>query len=194
MNVISDFSVVCGPNCLLSILTGELVSMAKYDELPTVDFFSGGRDGITVRNLKTRKSVNVLINELIAKKQNYVGQYGGDELEALIEARIKNLLANTVIIRTSDETVGEVKETEICLDNALRSVRSAVSFGLIDLGSFDLKGEDPYTKAINKAVKTINGSIGGRKFPVSSLLIGIVKGMDSISELMESAGVVTVQA
>lgn len=194
MNVISDFSIVCGPNCLLSVFTGEIMALANYDELPTVDFFSGGRAGVAIRNTKTRKTVNAHINNLLAKRLDYVGQTGGDDLGSLVENRIKNLLANTVTITTSDETIGEVKETEISLDNALRSVRSAVSFGLIDLKDFKLEGSDPYTKAINKAVEKVSAAVEGRKIPVISLLMGVVKGLDPVSELMESTGVITVEA
>lgn len=193
MNVISDFSIVCGPNCLLSVFTGELMALANYDELPTVDFFSGGRTGVAIRNTKTRKAVNAHINSLLAKRLDYVGQVGGDDLGSLVENRIKNLLANTVTITTSDETIGEVKETEIALDNALRSIRSAVSFGLIDLKDFKLEGSDPYTKAINVAVKRVSTAVEGRKIPVISLLMGIVKGLDPVSELMESTGVIVIE-
>ncbi len=124
INTIVDMSVAssCNP---VSCHLGELISSVKISDAVQLDEVFIISNSITIKNKKSKKNVNVHVNNLLEKikssTQNDVGE--------LLVSRIRSLSGNNVVIRLSDDSTYILKRQFI--DNALRSIKSMIDYGVI---------------------------------------------------------------
>jgi len=122
INVISDISTVIGippVSCNL----GQLISSTKIEDSIEVDEVAILGDVLTIKNSKTRYSVNLHLKNLIEKRSS-----SETTVEDLLTARIKSLSGNCVIIRLPDDS--KYVTTSQMIDYVLRSVKSMLDFGV----------------------------------------------------------------
>jgi len=108
----------------VSSLKGDLISNIKFHEAPYVDQVSVFRGRTVVTHSLTHGRVAGHVVELRQRRQDEQI----DDKGKLLDKRIKSLSPNHVVIRLPDD-----KDFVTCsqaIDNALRSVKSAVDFGV----------------------------------------------------------------
>jgi chaperonin GroEL (HSP60 family) len=125
MNTLVDLSIVTGAD-LISSLKGDLISAVKFNELPYVDQVTVFRGRVVIMNPTTHPRVGKHLAELRARRSdpNLVADVG-----RLLDARIKSLSPNHVIIRLPDDQDFVVRSQAI--DYALRAVRSIIEHGIM---------------------------------------------------------------
>ena len=194
LNVLNDISAVTGCK-VLSTLTGDMLIYAKYDDLPLVDMIKCTDNGMLIQNNKNRSAVGVQIQSLLEKRKDQ-NDRGVLDITTLFDKRISNLLAHTVIIRLPNLNKVENEYTRAKIDSTLRTVKSLVSYGylnLIDLKqiSLEFNKTGPITESICETINSILVNYKTNdKIPTLSVALGIYLTGRSIIQLMCSSGIV----
>jgi hypothetical protein len=127
MNTLVDLAVVTGAD-LVSSLKGDLISSIKFHEAPYVDQVTVFRGCCIVVNAPTHTSVAAHVANLRSRRQ----EEKIDDKGRLFDKRIKSLSPNHVIIRLPGDK--DFVTNSQAIDNALRAIKSAVDFGVIETG------------------------------------------------------------
>lgn len=180
INMIKDISTVCGIDCI-STLKGELVSVFDIKKICTVDSIKMHQDNITIVNEKSRESVRALVTDLIDRKKNSDIQ----DVETLYESRIRSLTSHYVNVNVVSRTKAETSKDLVQIDIALRSIRSAIQHGIIDLSC--LKIPDSISSLIPDSTKEWRESCQSTSFLVSlRTSVSAVKSIMAVSALVVS--------
>jgi len=133
INILSDIGVVAGCN-IISAMKGDMLSMAKYEELYVLEQVICTKQNLNITNDKTNQAVINHYNEL-SKKINEVDPH----LEEFISNRIKSLVSHTVHIRIGSRTEQErIKELE-AVDFGLRVVKGILQNNIVDIEKYGFK-------------------------------------------------------
>ncbi len=169
LNLINDISVVCGKDAVSS-LKGELLTYQKWENLPTVDKIRITLKETLIENNSTRFAVSSHIKYLLEKRQQ---QSAIEDLENLIDARLRSLVSDAVIINLPNVTTIENDSYRVQIDNCLRAVKAILHYGITDLSvvvdflqSIDLK--DSLSIAVVDSLKKI--STYKRELPTLSVI------------------------
>lgn len=127
MNTLVDLSVVSGTD-VVSSLKGDLISSIKFEELPTIEQVTMFRNRIVLLEKRTSRNVAVHCSALRERRlKQHVEDVG-----KILDKRIRSLSPNHVVIRVPNDINFVVNSQAI--DYALRSVKSAVDYGVSDHG------------------------------------------------------------
>lgn len=127
MNTLVDLATVSGCN-LISSLKGDLISSAKFNELPCVDQLTMIKGRVAVMTAKNSKAVR----DHVAKLRQRRVEEKVDDVALLLDKRIKSLSPNHVVIRLPDDK--DFVTNSQSIDYALRAVRSAIDHGVNEHG------------------------------------------------------------
>jgi chaperonin GroEL (HSP60 family) len=125
MNMLNDISVVAGCD-LVSSTKGDLISSIKFEAGPRIDDVMVYPTKVVITNSKTGKSVNAQVSMLQQKRS----ESDVDDVIHLLDDRIRALSPNHVVIRLLDDK--DFVTNSQAIDYALRAIRSAVDYGIID--------------------------------------------------------------
>lgn len=121
INTLVDVSVVAGCK-LVSTSTGELLNNIGSQHCATVDSVTVTNVSTKITNRQTRNSVAIHTRNLREKRQDSV-----EDVQNLIDKRIKTLTSGHVVIRLPDSS--EYVKNSSLIDETLRRVKSLVSHG-----------------------------------------------------------------
>ena len=127
MNTLVDISVVTGGD-LVSSLKGDLISKVKFEELARADQVTMFKGRVVVFKGSTHVSVKQHVAKLRLRRENEKI----DDVAKLLDARIKSLSPNHVVIRLPDDKDFIISSQAI--DYALRAVRSSIDHGVTPSG------------------------------------------------------------
>lgn len=123
INTLNDVSIVSGAD-LVSSNKGDLISAIKLHESPKVDNAVIGRDRIIIVNRSSHRAVSSHVAHLREKRTTVI-----DDVAKLLDARIRSLSPNQVIIRIPDDSDFVISSQAI--DYVLRAVRSLTDYGTV---------------------------------------------------------------
>jgi chaperonin GroEL len=133
INVLNDVAVVCGGDPV-SALKGDLISSAKFEELPTVQSVHCTNGFVTIRNDITRRNVELHSARLIQKMY----ESNIEDIGYLIDSRIRSLTSDYVRALVSGSTHVTRQASMEKIDRALRTVKSARAAGVMTWGDIIL--------------------------------------------------------
>ena len=125
MNTLVDIATVAGTD-IVSSLKGDLISSIKFNELPVVEQVTIYKGRVVITHAKTYNNVSIHVSKLRDRRK--LEQI--DDIGKLLDARIRSLSPNHVIIRLPDDKEFIIRSQSI--DYSLRAVRSAIDNGIID--------------------------------------------------------------
>lgn len=195
LNVLNDISAVT--RCkTISILSGDMLIYANYDELPIIDSIKCNESGMLIQHSKNRSAVGAQIKSLLLKRKEQ-NDRGIMDITSLFDKRISNLLSHTVIIHLPNLNKFENEYVRSRIDVVLRTIRTLVSYGFVnlnDLEKFSKKSVNNEIEiAINETIKNIVKNYKtDNKVPTLSLVLGIFLTGKSILQLMCSKGIVII--
>jgi chaperonin GroEL (HSP60 family) len=128
INAINDIAVVCGTD-LVSSLKGDLISSINFNEVARAELAVVYPSKVVINNLSTKNAVAAQVKALLTKRKE---QTLVQDVEKLIDARIRSLSPNQVVIRLPEDK--DFVTSSQSIDYALRAVKSAVDFGLNEKG------------------------------------------------------------
>jgi len=123
INTITDLSTILGKPPV-SCNLGNLISSTSIEDSVEVNDIIISGNNLTVRNPKTRHSVNLHVKSLIEKRQSSEV----NDVEDLLSSRIKSLSGNCVIIRLPDNS--NYVTTSQIIDYVLRAIKSMLDYGV----------------------------------------------------------------
>ncbi len=125
MNMLKDIAVATGCR-LVTHLAGDLISSVQYSELSSTDAASVYRNKVVLVNKGNQRSVHAHLKELRTRRSE-PGLV--DDVGKLLDARIRALSPNHVVIRIPDDKDFVVRSQSI--DYALRALKSLVDYGTV---------------------------------------------------------------
>lgn len=128
LNFLNDIAAACDAD-VVSTLKGESLVFVDFDLLPTVDKVSLTGNVLTVHNNRSRARVCAHLNYLEARRQEENTKHVITDVSALTTKRMQNLQAHVVKIGIPKSLSNKAKPK---IDNAVRSVRSAMTYGFYD--------------------------------------------------------------
>lgn len=158
LNLVNDISVVCGKEAVSS-LKGELLTYQTWENLPTVDKIRVTLKETLIENSSTRFAVSSHIKYLLEKRQQ---QSAIEDLENLVDARLKGLVSDAVIINLPNVPTIENDAYRVKIDNCLRAAKAVLNYGITDLESLvavlkEINNVDELSLAIVDSLKKIAG-------------------------------------
>lgn len=189
LNMINDIGVVCGA-IPISSLKGELLCFVKFEELPTVENIKCNVKEIAIQNSSTRAAVNSHIRALLEKRNE---NFEIEDVQNLIDNRLKTMVSSAVIIHLENASSMVIDTTRIQLDNALRSAKTILNYGTVDLDHFlkaKWKPEGGLDFAIEAGLQMINANKKNKELPTLSLVATLFISGKPLLELLGSNGMV----
>jgi hypothetical protein len=193
LNVVNDVSVVCGRSSLVSTLQGEMLLYKTLDSLPVVDKVTLSGNTLLVQNQKTRAEVVGHIKGLLEKRtQKQAEGFQLTDLAMLYEKRIHSLMANTIVLTLPATTEGVATSKREKIDRVLRSVKTKLAYGKINLDGF-LSEHGALENLGVLAVKNIKAADDSSCVDHLATYVGIWFGVQKASELLGVAGFVATE-
>lgn len=184
INIINDISVVCGTEPI-SFLKGQLLTFVKWEDLPVVNKFVVTGDKTTIENAKTRGAVSNQIRSLMEKRED---KHIIDDIQDLIDVRIKNLTANSIIINLPNMSSIKIDEHRVKLDNAFRQIKTVLNFGFINVTDLQNSLQNPTTSLERVLYTSIKETITKNKYPLLSTFLATSITGRTVLMLLSSAG------
>lgn len=127
LNVVNDIAYACNSD-IVSSLTGQKVSMTKWEDLKVVDMVILTERETSIVNPASMKAVSLRLQEMIKQRKNSV-----PDVQEFIDKRIKSFSPSSVVLRlpNTDKISNENLRTEI--DIQLRTIKSLKSWGTTNL-------------------------------------------------------------
>lgn len=186
INVLNDIAVVSGGD-IVSVLKGDMLIYVDYDVLPIVDNVKCNDKELIVTNSSTRGAVASQIKSLLEKRNEQLKNISsGFNVGNLTTKRISNLLSHSVSIKLPIMTTSESTNAKTKIDIVLRTVKSLVTYGYIDLKEEMEKVKDPIVKSVLKERVT-------DVISTLSLYAGLQFGKNTAIEISKVAGAVIVE-
>lgn len=186
INIASDIAVVCGAD-VVSSLKGDMIYLIDYDTLPTVEFIRATATELTIENGKTRSAISQHIKLLLEKRSTL---HTVEDIEVLIDERIKSLMSNATVIRFPNLTENEKEEIRVKIDLCLRAVKSLITHGFV-ITQNTIKEFKPETLMDEVFLKSISSAIVDTQWcPSLSLLIGPKLVGPTLLSVLTSKGII----
>ena len=126
LNTLNDVAVISGGD-IISSLKGDLISSVNYSDLRSIDKATVTNGRVTMSASKSGQSVASHIQALLEKRsKNSI-----EDVELLIDKRLKTLSPSHVVVRIPRNI--DVVIAQQSLDRTLRSIRSAMDHGVVDV-------------------------------------------------------------
>jgi len=132
LNLINDISIACGTTPI-SNLKGELLTYVTWDNLVTIDKIRVTTNETIIENETTKAQVSLHVKNLLQKRHE---QSVIEDIEILLDKRIKNLVAEAVIINLPNYSVTQNEAERVKIDTALRATKTLLNYGMINLENF----------------------------------------------------------
>lgn len=184
INMINDISVVCGCEPISS-LKGQLLTFVKWDDLPIISKLIVTGAKTTIVNNKTRASVSNQVRMLMEKRHD---RHVIEDIQDLIDERIKNLTANSVIINLPNLSSIKLDEQRVKLDNAFRQVKTILNYGFIKTNDLNNVLTQPKNTLERILFNTIKDILIKEKYPLLSVFLSTVITGKTILMLLSAAG------
>ena len=120
-----------------------MLTYQSWENLPSIDKIRVTLKETLVENNVTRFAVSSHIKYLLEKRQQ---QSAIEDLENLIDARLRGLVSDAAIINLPDVTTIENDACRVKIDNCLRAVKAVLNYGVTDLSKIVVKLEKLGTK------------------------------------------------
>lgn len=133
INTLKDIVVVAGCD-MVSSLKGDLISNVNLREMPTIDSVVINHNKVVIMNFRASANVALHLQDLQRRRSETII----DDVASLLDARIRSLSPNHVVIRLPDDSM--FVSSSQAIDYALRAVRS-----LVDHGSITIDGRKSLT-------------------------------------------------
>jgi len=144
INLLNDLAVVCNAN-IVSSLKGEMLQLVDYDSLPVVDFVTCWNNNLKIINPSSKESVSSHIRTLLIKREE---KSGIQDLEDLIDKRIKALISNSVLVKLPNVSEPQKDAIKANLDFGFRTAKAALNFGVLNVNNFLSSVDNPDMKKI----------------------------------------------
>lgn len=127
LNTINDVAIVCGAK-LVSSNTGDLISSVRLADAAVVEEVWVDKVKTSIRNRSSARAVTCHVEDLRRRRTEV-----HEDVATLMDARIRSLSPNHVVIRLPDDLsfVSRSQSIDVCL----RAMRSLVDYGVIDTSS-----------------------------------------------------------
>lgn len=187
INVLNDIAIVSGGD-IVSVLKGDMLIYVDYDFLPVVDNVKCNDKELIITNSSTRGAVAGQIKNLLEKRNEQLKTVSsGFNVGDLTAKRISNLLSHSVSIKLPTMTVSESINAKTKIDIVLRTVKSLVTYGYVNLENESQRTKDKIIKSIlDERVSDITSTV--------SLYAGLEFGRKTAIELSKVAGAVIVES
>lgn len=184
LNIINDISVVCGTESISS-LKGQLLTFVKWDDLPIVSKVIVTPNKTTIENAKTRAAVSNQIKMLMEKREE---KHIIEDVQDLLDKRIKNLTANSVIINLPNNSTVKLDEQRVKLDNAFRQIKTVLNYGYIKSEDFKDALINPNSTLEKVLHKTLLETLKKEKYPLLSTYLATMVTGKTILMILSAAG------
>jgi len=131
INILNDLASVCGCD-VISSLKGEMICMAKWENLPIIQRIRCLPGMISIEHSKTKNQVTAQIRHLLSRR---LDNSNIEDVTTLIDERIKCLTSEAVIVRLPNITDLENQTIRAKFDTSLRSVKSILNNGTLRLST-----------------------------------------------------------
>jgi hypothetical protein len=158
LNMLNDIGAVTNSS-VVSALTGDLLSLIKWDELKNVKKIRCSLGNVTIEEDKNIGVVNQQVVSLLEKRMNNINI---DDIVSLIDKRIKALTNSAVTIYLPNVSNIENNTIRAKLDTTLRLCKTVVNNGIINY--------DEFVKSLEKPSNTTELIIYNSLIEMSSLL------------------------
>ncbi len=195
INDINDVSVICGTTPV-SALQGEIVSMIKWEDLPTIDRINISLKETNIENSKTQFAVISHIKNLLLKKQETIRNTPelNDDLTMMYDMRMKALSSNAVYVYLPDTSSNvELNSLKITADILLRLTKTLLQFGLVDINKVIQalqEDKDLYSRALVNTLTKIKKDKQWINYPLLSIALGFYTTTKNVDLIMNSSGFV----
>jgi hypothetical protein len=190
LNVSNDVAITCGTD-IISCLKGDMLSLKEYKDIAIVENVRCTENEVVIVNTSSKASVNVRINMLLEKKKE---PSCFSDISNLYDARIKSLLAHSVII-SLPTTLSEMEKNDIRtkIDICLRTTRTLLQYGITNIDKlYELYNPPTNTiisYAIKKTIKHISEKIKDKDVSALSIYLGLTRSCDLMLQMMLASGV-----
>lgn len=129
LNIINDIAIVCGTTPI-SNLKGELLTYVTWDSLVTIDKIRVSVKETIIENEATKSQVSLHVKNLLQKRHE---QSVVEDIEILLDQRIKNLVSEAVIINLPNYSITQNEAERVQIDTALRATKTLLNYGMIEV-------------------------------------------------------------
>lgn len=189
INIISDIGVVCNSTPLTPHL-GQIVTCAKWDELPVVDKVTVAPKTTTIVSEKNQPGLGIHIRNLVHKRQD-VDMV--EDLREIIDQRLRSLVSRTVTLYLPDVSPVMEDSYRVRADTALRNVKTVLNNGVVNPQDLLLVLEKQHSNDFESVVfKSMNQMLKGQteELPALSLVLATLMAGKTCVALYSSAGMV----
>lgn len=123
INTLNDICVVAGAD-LVSSNKGDLISAIQLGAAPIIESIVIGKEQIIILNGRTHRAVRDHVAHLREKRTTVI-----DDVAEMLDARIRSLSPNQVVIRIPDDR--DFVSSSQAIDYSLRSIKSLVDHGTV---------------------------------------------------------------
>jgi hypothetical protein len=181
INVINDISVVCGMEPISS-LKGQLLTFVKWEDLPVVNKISVTQNKTNFDN--SRAVSNQIIMLLEKRQDNHIIE----DIQDLLDSRIKNLTANSVIINLPNMSTIKLDEHRVKLDNCLRQTKTILNYGLLPTDKLNDLVEKTESNLEKVLYKSFSDVLVKEKYPLLSVYLAAHITGKTLLMILSSAG------
>lgn len=180
INLLNDIAIVCGTD-VVSALKGELISCIKTDNIQIVEDVAYKDGVVTIINSTAQQRVAQHARFLVETKSKLEHDVG-----ELYDRRIKALTPSYVVLRLPEKMIMSEK-----VEITLHTIRSALSFGLVDMKKFVSDCETINRPAtFELTFRTIMNTLKTKEKLPANFVLGVFKYMVSCYNTLKSVGAV----
>jgi hypothetical protein len=133
LNVLNDIAAAAGSD-VVSSLKGDMLIYVNHSDLPIMEYIKATETELLIRNTKSRANVASQIKLLLEKKAVKAAEvFEGYDFSQMLDKRIGNLLAHSVVVRLPNMAANKREATKVVADIVLRTVRTMLTHGVVDV-------------------------------------------------------------
>ena len=176
-NLLKDVAVVLETD-VVSALKGQLISTILWDDLPIAPEVNCQSGTLNIRGAAQNRSVGAHLAHLLKRRADLPA----DARRDILDSRIRSLSSSAVAVRLGG---GWSKLSAQRIDMMLRTVRSIISYGIVDIDRIREigSGETIFHNSLDRAIIT-SGFLGAR--PAIALAAVIRYGMEASASLVRT--------
>lgn len=184
LNSINDIATAAGTD-IVSVLKGDMVSLKSYADLPFVERVRVSLKELNIEQNSSRVAVSQQLKMLLEKRQakNVV-----EDIETIIDKRIKSLISSAVTIQLPNMTIVEKERFQVKIDTTLRMIKSLINYGEVEFKLEKNTRKDFIEKAFYNSLEEVFKE--GEIFPFLSLYTGVYLCGKVILSIFSSSGLV----
>lgn len=190
LNMANDIAVAAGGD-IVSAHKGEQIQFIDYDWLPVVEkvFCSSEKFIIENNNPKIQSSISNHLKYLLKKRQE---NSAVEDVQNLLDARIKSLFSHTVSIHLPATTKNEKDEMRTKLDIAFRTCKTLLSYGFVNLNTLikNIHNQNDLVVVFKQVLEKSSKEMADKEVPALSVVIAALFSIKTVLTLLSAHGFV----